>query len=305
MTNKKNLFQQDIRIINVGLQGFSQAIKEQDVPVQEIDWRPPADGDANLINILKSIHYDQDLFGKVNNANAIVIERIQNANPQIIDIVSAQEAMNLPPFTILHAGPPVSWERMCGPQKRAVLGAIQFESWAKNEIEALELVTKEKVELYPCHKFNAVGPMTGIISPSMPVLVIQNETYGNYGYSTFNEGRGNTLWFGVYDEETQIRLKWIQEVLGPAMKAAINKHGPLNIFDIVEQGVQMGDECHARHVASSALFIKKIIPAMLEAGVSGKTVSSIIRFVDENSHFFLNFTLAAVKATMDGAHNMP
>ena len=305
MTNKATKFKDDLRVINAGLEGFAQAMRYQDVPVVEIDWRPPADGEINLIEILKTIYYNKELVERINSANKMVIERIQNANPQIVDVIPAGEAMKLPSHTILHSGPPISWEKMCGPQKRAVLGAIQFEGWAKNENEAIKFVEKEMVNLCPCHKYNAVGPMTGIISPSMPVLVTRNDSYGNYGFSTFNEGRGNALWFGVCDKETLERLQWIRYTLGPAMKAAIKKHGPINVFDIVEQGVQMGDECHARHVASTALLLKRLMPAMLEAGISGKTVASIIRFMDENSHFFLNFTLAAVKVTMDSAHNIP
>lgn len=305
MADKATIFQDNLRVINAGLHGFALAMQKQDVPVVEIDWRPPADGEMHLVEILKTINCNQDLVERINSANQTVIERIQNANPQIVDVMPAGEAMKLAAHTILHSGPPIPWERMCGPQKRAVLGAIQFEGWAENENGAIKFMEKGKVTLSPCHKYNAVGPMTGIISPSMPVLVTRNDTYGNYGFSTFNEGRGNTLWFGVFDEATLVRLKWIQETLGPAMKAAINRHGPINVFDIVEQGLQMGDECHARHVASTALLLKLLMPAMIEAGVPGKTVASITRFMDENSHFFLNFTLAAVKVTMDSAHNVP
>ena len=305
MTNKVIKFHEDLKVINIGLEGFAQDLKQQDVKVVEVDWCPPADGQENLIELLKKINYNQDLVEEINSANKMVIERIQNANPQVIDILPAGEAMKLPMHTILHSGPPISWDRMCGPQKRAVLGAIQFEGWAKNLNKAIKLVENGKVILHPCYKYNGIGPMTGIISPSMPVLVTRNEPYGNYCFSTFNEGRGNTLWFGVCDKETLKRLKWIRDTLGPAMKAAVKKHGPINVFDIVEKGLQMGDECHARHVASTALLIKQLIPAMLEAGVQGDTVASIIRFMNENSHFFLNFTLSAVKVTMDSAHNIP
>ncbi len=305
MTYKATIFQNDLRVINSGLHLFSEAMQKQDVPVVEIDWQPPADGKSNLIEILKTINCTHNLIERINNANQTVIERIQNANPQIVDVIPAKEAMKLPTYTILHSGPPISWERICGPQERAVLGAIQFEGWAKNKNEAIKLVEKGKITLSPCHKYNAVGPMTGIISPSMPVLVARNDGYGNCAFSTFNEGRGNTLWFGIFDEATLVRLKWIQETLGPAMKAAINKYGPINVFEIVEQGIQMGDECHARHVASTALLLKRLIPAMIESRISRKTVSSVTRFMGENSHFFLNFTLAAVKVTMDSAHNVP
>jgi hypothetical protein len=147
--------------------------------------------------------------------------------------------------------------------------------------------------------------MTGVISPSMPVLVTRNEPFGNYAFSTLNEGRGNTLWFGVFDQGTLDRLRWIRDRVGPAMKSALEHHGPLGVFDIVAQGLNMGDECHARHAACTALLVKRLIPSMLEAGVESRTVAEIVRFADNNNHFFLNFTMAAVKATMDAAHDVP
>jgi hypothetical protein len=139
----------------------------------------------------------------------------------------------------------------------------------------------------------------------MPVLVVRNETFGNYGFSAFNEGRGNTLWFGLCDEATLERLTWIRDTLAPAVGAALRQGGPLNVFDIVAQGLQMGDECHARSAACTSLLVKTLLPPMLEAGVSGETAAGIVRFMANNNHFFLNFTMAAVKATMDAAHGIP
>ena len=301
----QELFQTELRVISAGVEEFAQALQQQSVPVMHLDWRPPADGNMEIVGILNAIYSDQKLMERIDTANQQVIQRIQESNPQIVDVSTASEAMGLPEYTVAHAGPPISWERMAGPQKRAVMGAIQFEGWASSNEAAADLVSSGRVSLSPNHLYNAVGPMTGIISPSMPVLVARNETFGNYAFSTFNEGRGNTLWFGVFDKGTLERLHWIRDVLGPAMKAAIGQHGPIDVFDIVSQGLQMGDECHARHVACTSLLVKRLMSSMLDAGVDARAVASIIRFADENNHFFLNFTMSAVKATMDAAHGVP
>ncbi len=301
----RDLFSAGLRVINVGVAEFAEALRQQAVPVIDLDWRPPAGGDLGLVEILKNIYSNQDLIARINAANAQVIDRILNSNPQVIDVAPAEQALGLAPRTILHAGPPISWERRCGPQKRAILGAIRFEGWAETPGEAEALVASGQVNLSPCHRYGAVGPMTGIISPSMPVLVVRNETFNTYGFSTFNEGRGNVLWFGVCDNETLKRLAWIRDTLAPAMRQAIQHDGPINVFDFVAQGLQMGDECHARSAACTALLARQLAPAMLEAGVSGKIVAEIMRFIAANSHFFLNFTMAAVKATMEAAHNLP
>jgi hypothetical protein len=185
------------------------------------------------------------------------------------------------------------------------LGAIRFEGWAEDNQAAEALLESGQVTLSPNHRYRAVGPMTGVISPSMPVLIVHNETFGNFGFATFNEGRGNTLWFGICDEGTFGRLRWIRDSLAPAVRAALRHGGPINVFDIVAQGLQMGDECHARSAACTSLLVKTLIPPMLDAGVSGDTVAAIIRYMADNSHFFLNLTMAAVKATMDAAHGIP
>ena len=132
-TNKIIESEDKLGVINIGLDGFANDMRQQDVSVVDVDWYPPADGDPNLNEILKTINFDQDLLKRINNANKKVIERVKNANPQVVDIISAEEALELPIHTILHSGPPIEWDRMCGPQKRAVLGAIQFEGWADDE----------------------------------------------------------------------------------------------------------------------------------------------------------------------------
>lgn len=298
------LFAGNLKVISAGVSEFAEALQQQSIPVIALDWQPPAEGEPRLVDLLKHFYGDRAMVERIDAANRETLQRILDSNPQVVDVRPAQEAMGLE-RTILHAGPPIAWERMCGPQKRGVLGAIQFEGWAGDATGAEALLKKGEVKLSPCHRYRAVGTMTGIISPSMPVLVVQNETFGNYSYATFNEGRGNTLWFGVYDEGTHKRLGWMRDELGPAVQTAIRRHGPLNIFDIVAQGLQMGDECHARSAACTALLVKKLMPSMLDAGVAPGVVAEIIRFMDNNNHFFLSFTIAGVKATMDAAHGVP
>ncbi len=96
---------------------------------------------------------------------------------------------------ILHAGPPIAWPRMCGPMRGAVQGAAVFEGWADSVAAASALVESGSIELSPCHHHAAVGPMAGIISPSMPVFVIENRTAGNRAYSQHERrpGQGAAL----------------------------------------------------------------------------------------------------------------
>jgi len=140
----------------VGVAEFAEALRQQSVPVVEVDWRPPAGGDLGLVEILKRIYSNQDLMERINAANTQVLDRILNATPGG-RYCSSERALGLAPRTILHAGPPISWERMCGPQKRAVLGAIRFEGWAETERAAAALIESGQVNLSPCHRYGAVG----------------------------------------------------------------------------------------------------------------------------------------------------
>ena len=304
-TSTPELFRSELRVVSAGLSGFAAALRDQSVPVVELDWRPPADGRVALVDILTASYADAALSERIERANQEVLRRIVDANPQIVAVAPAGQDMGLPERTLLHAGPPITWDRMCGPQQRAVLGAIQFEGWAADGARAADLVARGQVTLRPCHSYNAVVPMAGVISPSMPVLVARNETFGNLAFSTFNEGRGNSLWFGVYDEGALERLRWMRDTLGPAMGAAIREGGPLSVFDIVAQGVQMGDDCHARSAACTALLVKRLTASMLDAGVDRHAVAAFLRYADDNNHCFLNFTMAAAKATMDAAGGVP
>ena len=242
---------------------------------------------------------------KIGEANQLAIQRIFSVEPTLVDVDTALNVIpRMTPNTILHAGPPIEWERMCDPMKRAVRGALIFEGLADSDEEAEKLLRENKIKLSPNHHHDAVGPMTGIISPSMPVIVTKDLTFGKKVYSTFNEGGGKVLWFGAFGEETLHRLKWIRDVFGPVIKRVIIKAGGISIWNILAQGIQMGDECHNRHAASTNLFLKNIIEPLLSTDLSRDIAIQVYRFIVGNSHFFLNITMTACKLTMDAAHDI-
>ncbi|MER3447621.1 MAG: hypothetical protein C4291_12660 [Candidatus Dadabacteria bacterium] len=242
---------------------------------------------------------------RINEANAVAIERILSVEPALVDVNTALNAIpNMTPNTILHAGPPIEWERMCDPMKRAIRGALIFEGLASDDQEAKRLIRANKIKLSPNHHHDAAGPMTGIISPSMPVIVSKDLTSGRTVYSTFNEGGGRVLWFGAFGDETLERLRWMRDVLGPVMKRVIEKAGGISIWNILAQGIQMGDECHNRHAASTNIFLKSIIEPLFSIDLSRDTALQVYRFIAGNSHFFLNITMTGCKLAMDAARDI-
>lgn len=107
--------------------------------------------------------------------------RYLEAQPVLVDVMLAKEA--IPAMAeqkrILHSGPPIAWEEMCGPVKGAIIGAMLYEGWATSQQDAENQINAGEIDLAPCHHYHAVGPMAGIISPSMPLWVVENKTNGS------------------------------------------------------------------------------------------------------------------------------
>ena len=74
--------------------------------------------------------------------------------------------------------------------------------------------------------------MTGMISYSMPLWVVENEAFGNTAYCTVNEGIGKVMRFGANGPEVIERLKWIETVFAPALDKALEKTGGVNLKNI-------------------------------------------------------------------------
>ncbi|MDR3602389.1 MAG: DUF1116 domain-containing protein [Desulfosporosinus sp.] len=296
------LFSQKLKTVNIGLPSFGEDLITQEVETVQVEWQIPAGGNTDLVNALKVIEN-----AAVEEANKLTVERVLEGEPVLIGMERAQDVISgMGPRSIFHSGPPLTWERMCPGVQRAALGAIIFEGWAKDRESALELVKNNEVEFSPNHSHGAVGPMTGIISPSMPVWVVENRKFGNRAYSTLNEGRGVTLWYGDFDDSTIERLVWFRDVFGPSVKKALDKQsGTINPFNLVAQGLSMGDEVHVRCQATTALLIKELVPLLGDAGVKSSDIAEMVRFMARNNTFSLNLAMAASKSVMDAAHGVP
>jgi uncharacterized protein DUF1116 len=295
-----------VRAINVGLAGFAEPIREHGAPVVALDWRPPAAGDRDTGLLLARLEDDTDDAGGalIRAANARALESILAARPRLLDVRPAGEA--IPGFggrMLLHSGPPIEWSRMCGPVQGAVVGAILFEGWAATPEKARALVDSGAIAFAPCHDHGAVGPMAGVVSPSMPVLVVENDGPGNRAYATLNEGLGKVLRFGAFDDTVLERLHWFAATLGPALHATLAASGPLDLKAITAQALQMGDEGHNRNVAATSLFTRTIAPDLVHA-VDPATAESVLAFLRGNDHFFLNLSMAACKSALDAAHGI-
>ncbi|MBN1266782.1 MAG: DUF1116 domain-containing protein [Anaerolineales bacterium] len=220
--------------------------------------------------------------------------------PQIIGLGLARDVIpGMTDHTILHAGPPVRWERMCGPTRGAVMGALVYEGLANDPEEAADLAASGTLNFDPCHHHHAVGPMAGVVSPSMPVWIVENAEFGNQAYCTLNEGLGKVLRYGAFGEEVYQRLHWMADELYPILAAAIEDAGPVDLRAMIAQALHMGDECHNRNRAGTSLLLRSLGPALARTCNDGQRLARVLGFIDGNDHFFLNLSMPAGKAMLE------
>ena len=291
-----------LSVLNVGLRSFADAINQCGGAAMQVEWAPPANGDiAAGAALAKIVNHPS-----VEAANARALERLLAAQPRLAGIGVAREVLpGMGRRMILHAGPPIEWARMCGPMRGAIAGAILFEGWASSAAKAQAMAARGGVEFAPCHHHAAVGPMAGIISPSMPVWIVKNAAHGNVAYSNLNEGLGKVLRFGANGPEVIARLKWMQKTLAPTLRLALRQLGEIELKPLMAQALHMGDEVHNRNAAASSLLIKRLVPALLKSGAPAADIAATVEFIAANDHFFLNISMAACKSMLDAAHGVP
>ena len=241
----------------------------------------------------------------IDKANAEACERMMESRPVVVGLGKALEVIpDMRENLLLHAGPPITWERASGPMRGAITGALIFEGKAKDEKDAQALVESGKIALEPCHHHQAVGPMAGIICPSMSVYILEDTTHGNKSFSNLNEGYGKVLRYGAYSEDVLERLRWIEDVMAPVLGDAIQASGGIDIRALLAEALHMGDEGHNRNKAGSVLFTKILAPFIVKATKDSEVAAQIIQNLGDNALSVLNPVMAACKAMADAAHGI-
>jgi succinyl-CoA synthetase alpha subunit len=281
-------------VINLGLASFAADLDHQGVHSLHVQWIPPGAGDPRQARIVAELD-----GGDVARANRAAFERLVGAEPVLVDCQPAAVALGLPDRTVLHAGPPLRWEHACPIVQAAILCAIRYEGWAGDDAAARALIERGTVSIGPCHHGGAAGPMTGIVTPSMPVFVVENRRHGNRACATINEGLGRVLRFGANDASVVERLRWLAAEAGPLLGAVIRAAGGIDLRAMMAQALRMGDEMHQRNVAASSLLARALMPHLARAAGDAAAVARLAEFVAGNDQFFLNLAMAAGKASAD------
>lgn len=237
-------------------------------------------------------------------ANQTAVERMMTARPLLKGVATARDVIpGMRDRLLLHAGPPIEWERMSGPLRGSVIGALLFEGLAEDESEAIALIDRGEIEFAPCHHHQTVGPMAGVTSASMAVYVVENVTHGNLAFSNLNEGYGKVLRYGAYSPEVLEKLGWMNSVMAPVLADALAASAELDLRVLLAEALHMGDEGHNRNKAGSLLFLKLLSPHVARVATSD-VAEEVLRFLGDNALSVLNPVMAACKAMADAAHGV-
>lgn len=298
----KNLFNEDLRVVNVGAERFKDDVAEQGAKAMHVDWTPPAGGSPALIDALSRLDSE-----KIEEANRLAISRYMEATTYLTDFALAKDVIpGMKENTILHAGPPIEWERMCGPMKGAILGVIMLEGFAKTPEEAEKVAASGEVEFEPCHHHDTVGAMAGVISPHMVVHCLENKTHGNKAFCAVPEGMGGRLLrYGAYHKEVIDHLKWMASDFREVMHEALMlTDGGIDTRSLQFQALHMGDEGHNRNKAGTSVLLRALFPYLLDVDLPREQVKKAVELINGNDGYYLSISMSTSKLCMDVTRNI-
>ncbi len=284
----------EVSVVNMGLSLFADAVRDQAAAVEHVDWRIPAGGQLDLVEDLEQLY--GPCAAAIDKANDEAVRRLDQSVPLLVDVVPAESVV--PGVTgrmLLHCGPEIEWTDVCDPLRRSMRAATVAEGWAESVEQADRILADGKVSLAPAYRHDVVMPMASAIGPSAPVFVVDNRDGGTRAFAPINQGPGETAWFGRETPAAIARLEFLREVAGPMLREAVASSGPIDIFALAAQGVQIGDDMHMRTQGTTCLMIRNLLPQIAALPDDGRL--ALAQFLSGNHLFFLNLAMAGAKAT--------
>lgn len=291
-----------VSVVNIGLPLFADAIAEQDRPVRQLDWRIPAGGDPTVVAALA------ELFGprarEIDAANAEVVRRLDEGVPTLTQVAPARDVLpDLPDHSLVHCGPAIAWADVCDPLRRSLRAAAVAEAWAEDAAAADRLLATGAIGLRPAYDFDTVVPMATAMGPSTPVFVVENQAGGVRAFSPVNQGPGDTAWFGRDSDGAIARLRFLRDLAGPMLREVVAAAGPIDVFALAAQGVQIGDDVHMRTQGTTNLLLRNLLPQLAALPDSGRV--ALAEYLSGNHLFFLNLAMAAARSLTLWAEQVP
>jgi hypothetical protein len=284
----------EVSVVNLGLSIFADAIRDQAASVQQVDWRIPADGQLELVDALEQL--DGRRAAGIDRANAEVVRRLDQSVPLLVDVAPARTLVpGLGARTLLHCGPGIEWPDVCDPLRRSMRAATVAEGWAETVEQADRILADGTVRLQPAYQYDTVMPMASAIGPSAPVFAVDNRDGGTRAFAPVNQGPGETAWFGRETPTAIARLQFLRDVAGPMLRDILDSTGPIDLFALAAQGVQIGDDVHMRTQSTTSLMTRGLLPQIAALPDEGRR--EFAQYLSGNHLFFLNLAMAAAKTT--------
>jgi len=297
-----------MKIVNLGISSFYDALVQQDCEVAQIDWRPPVKLSEELVQQLEYVTTGE-LAKKIDAANEAAADMIIEADPAWVDVRPAGEVVEgLEDYTVTHSGPPISFEDMVMLHQRGMVSACLFEGWAKTEEEALELIHSGKIKMISALDTNTVGAGTGIITKSVAMIVIKDRNNGKVAATFPAEGivhQGGFCGWGLYSEGIAENLRHMASYLLPPMAQCAKNMGGVPIKPILAESMVMGDENHTRQSAADLLFEHQITMDMMKLNMPREQVLASMQYIIETPRFFHCFGQGASRAAQLGNVGRP
>ena len=291
-----------VEVVNVGLERFETAVRDQGAPAVGVQWRIPAGGDLEAVAALARLLGPAS--DRVDAANAEVISRLDRGVPMLLGVETAGSVIGgLDEGTILHCGPRIEWADMCDPLRRSVRAAVVAEGWAPDTDAVDGMAQAGEIRLEPANEHGAVVPMATAIGPTAPVYVVSVDAGGTTAYSSLNQGSGAAAWFGVDSDAAIERLRFLRDALGPALAQALDGAGPVDVFSLAAQGINMGDDVHMRVQATTNLLLRDLLPRLVRS--SSARIGEVADFLSTNHLMFLNVAMAGARALVEWASQVP
>ncbi len=283
-----------LSVVNVGLPLFAEAVRRQDTPVVQVDWRIPGGGDPTVVAALRRT------FGPytaaIDEANAEVFRRLDRGAPQLVDVVPAQSAIPVlrEGKTLLHCGPPIEIERTADPLRRSMRAAACAEGWAADPEEADRLLATGEIRIESANVHGVVVPMATSMGPTTPMWVIDLAEAGIRTHAPIGQGSGDVAWFGKDSPGAIDRLVLLREVAGPVLAEAVRAHGPIDVMSLAAQAVAMGDDVHVRTQAATNLLLRTLLPSLVRSEHPRRGEAAT--FLSSNYLLFLTLAMAAARS---------
>jgi hypothetical protein len=284
----------NISVVNMGLALFADAVRDQATSVEHVDWRIPADGQEDLVDDLEQLYGTR--AAAIDKANAEAVRRLDQSVPLLVDVAPAESLIpEVSGRVLLHCGPEIEWDQVCDPLRRSMRAATVAEGWAEAVEDADRLLADGEVDLQPAYRYDTVMPMASAIGPSAPLFAVDNRDGGTRAFAPINQGPGETAWFGRETPGAIARLEFLRDVGGPMLRQVLDSSGPIDVFALAAQGVQIGDDVHMRTQGTTTLMIRNLLPQLAALPDDGRTLMA--QYLSGNHLFFLNLAMAAAKST--------